>query len=371
MANFIGVGLDSGGVASTTFTPSGCAALGTVTAPAPITLTLTGDAGTLPCAALLEFSGDDTSFTCYEIEGQLLATPVAVGSLPLNVRYLSWEQGTAITLKFYPVLGDGTEKTCDIVIKDSTGNTVGTLTLSATYADPVIAAIEAAGDVLGLFTAQDISLGAVAADGMVCENIADADADYQLYTQDNTKSIVAGPFPGMGGARSVSRYVQATAIGNGKRVGVLANWGVPVKSYCFIIQTDWDTMGTSTGRPAGTGATKTSWDFNTYSFKFRRNFIYIIDNNGLRTSMSASGTKAYFCAVRVSATETTVYVSDMEGAWKDTKEYALAVTDASSGLGFFNDTPNYTETWNLMALSTHSSDIGEAGLEAIYDACKA
>jgi len=335
--------------------------------PTPITLTLTGDAGTLPCAALLEFSGDDTAFTCYEIEGQELVTPVVVGSLPLNVRYLSWEQGTAITIKFYPVFVDGTAKSCTITIKDGAGVVVGTETLSATFADPVVGAVNSAGNVLHFFTAQDVATGVKGANGIVADDLENpASSDYKLYARDAVKEVVEGLLPGVGSSRLLSRYIKTTTTDETKCVGIkVAHGTTPVSGWFIIYRDAWND---ASGDVKCAGGIYMSPSLPSYSRAY-----WWTGNLGIRFSnyTAVTGAKAYFVGFRYDGVNTNWYFSDMEGTWADLVTYAVAGNLLNAGATWFNDANQSGQDLRLLPGSLHGADVGAAALEAIYDACKA
>lgn len=358
------------GTPPTGFAASGCTPLGTVYAPAAITLTLTGSVGTLPCAALLEFSGDGTAFVCYEIEGQELLTPVEVGSLPLNVRYLSWEQGTAITLKFYPVFVDGTEKTCDIVIKDAEGTVLDTKTLSATYADPVRGVLESIG---GLLAGYDMS---TAADGIrrtadiaVADDVGSAD----VYGDNSDKyAIVPGAPANCGSANYISKMLEC-ADGAAAKIGA-ASAASGCKSRWGIVELDFDSYSGSawflSGGTAGSPNLSCLVDVDTNAIVMKRDGGTTV----LTGSPAPSGTKAYLFgfSYHSGVNKTYFWLCDFAGTWsaRQTAEYSGdKVPDGICfGTGFGAPSPNGSK-WVLGSQST--VEYSEVNFEALFDACKA
>ena len=390
MANFIGVGLDSGGVASTTFVPSGCTPLGTVYGPAPITLTITGDAGTLPCAALLEFSGDDTAFECYEIEGQELAAPVEVGSLPLNVRYLSWEQGTAITLKFYPLFVDGTAKSCDIVIKDSAGNTVGPETLSATYADPVRGAIMEATNggatLVNLATAQSLADGDVTPGGVAAEAILGTDQrDYTTALTATTgwATIATGAPDGGSLAGMISKHVRSLrsnpvdAVIAGQTV-----WASNKNVCCAWIQAcpDWDTVPNADVK-CGPGVKHGAGNTIYSHFKSKRN--YLAGSGGPVVAPAPTGSRAYFCGIFWTGSAYVKVVCPIDGTWAaDKQRYTHPTNQPQASMGWSGQQYNGDTDFQFWPLFVGDTYVGEdtgtnplgagvATMQEIFEACKA
>ena len=378
-----------GGVELTTFTPSGTFAWGTVYAPTEKTLTVTADAGTLPCAALLEFSGDDTAFECYEIEGQELAAPVEVGSLPLNVRYLSWEQGTAITLKFYPLFVDGTAKSCDIVVKGSAGDVVDTLTLSATYADPVRGAIMEATNggatLVNLATAQSLADGDINPGGVAAEAILGTDQrDYTtaLTAESGWASIATGAPVGGSLAGMISKHVRSLRSAPAAVIAGQTVWASNKNVCCAWIQAcpDWDTVGTSyvkCGSGVGHGASNPTYAH----FKFRRN--YLVGATGPVVAPAPTGSRAYFCALFWTGAEYVHLVCPLDGTWAaDKQRVGVWQNQPQASMGWSGQNYNGATDFQFWPLFVSDTYVGEnsgtnplgagvAAMQDIFEACKA
>jgi hypothetical protein len=367
--NFIGIGL-GGGTPATTFTPSGTFTWGTVYEPTEKTLTLTADSGTLPAVCLLEFTGDTSGFECTEIEGQILAAPVEVGSLPLNVRYLSWEQGSAITLKFQPVFLDGTAKSVTLTIKGYDGSTVSTAAMSATYEDPVVGASNSAGTLLHLWDVSGIATGALSAsDKAATDVINPTEANYQLYAEDTTKTVVAGALPGVGASPMLQKYINTTGSGPTRAVAPVAHNGTAQKAGWCIISKNFSDGKSGPGLSEATLSTGTgTYYWNVFASKVRyQDFGSTYVETG-----AISGVKSVFLAWRYNTSDNKTYfvVSDLEGTWGDlaTDDHTGNIVEQLDAFAWQNSQTG--ADFNIQPGGRFSTEPTDAALEDIYDACK-
>ena len=349
----------------TSFTPTGTFTWGTIYETTEKTLTVTAVAGALPAAALLEFSGDTTDFECTEIEGNDLATPIAVGSLSLNNRYFSWEESAATTLKFQPVYTDGTEKTVTLSVKDIQGNEINSFAMTASLSDPVREAVTDFGGAFSHWTMQDTTPGLKVTDDQVADNLLTATANYQLYTKSSTKTVVDGVLAGLGSSRSISRYLNSTATGTSHCIGIKVAQVDTVVAAWNIVNCDFSD-GAMYGWAVG-GGTYTASTLPTYKNPW-------VDTGAIGTrygaSSAISGVKTIFCSARFDGSRTYYVFSDVTGTWGDTYTADYAGNQIPNGYAAFIENTKTGVDLNFIPGSLHSSDGGAVKMEAIYNACK-
>ena len=374
MANFIGTGLGDGGAPLTDVSASGTFTWGVIYAGTEKTLSLLADPGTLPGACLLEFTGDTSAFVCTEIEGNVLAAPVEVGSLSLNTRYFSWAEDSTTTLKFEPIYVDGTAKTVSLDVQDALGNPLSTIPMTATYADLVIGAVAAIGNELAMWTARDITPGALLADDVAAYDISGATGAKHLYTADANKTIVALKPPGAGSSSFLANCIETSVTGAAAIVGVDADLNDDVQGWWAIVGSDdWNALTsacrfTASGDKTGTTALAASYDIAKNSIRAIR------PNSYSAGSKTTSGSKAYFIAVECQPGDTNVvwHIADMEGTWagRTTITQGMGVYTRGKGMAFFGEI-NCGGTLRIWPGSSHHTTSPVAAeWESIYDACK-
>jgi hypothetical protein len=174
--------------------------------------TATGSSGFVK----IEASGDTQDFNLMSVEGDNLDTPATFHAITNDSDhlYIAWKGVTSgsykqIEIGLRPIYRTGSLASMSLEFFDHEGNSLGSLAASATVADALQGAVEAPGNVVGLWSAKNIANGALSSGDTSLRNIY-ASAPYA----DDLKAYSNGSSAGTGRA-SYTPTVQATAFSAG------------------------------------------------------------------------------------------------------------------------------------------------------------
>lgn len=361
----------SSGPSFTTFTPSGTFVWGLVYAATEKTLTLTADAGTLPAACKLVFTGDATAFEITEIEGEALVTPVLCSAVGDDLRFLAWEQGIVATIKIQPVFTDGTAKSMTMDVQTPAGVSVQSYAVTATFSSALIGACLALGNCNAVWSAGWLTPGVVNNGDSIMEDrsgVGEDDIEAILAAPGNAEISNANP---IGSDIALANWVRFTVENNANYGVVKSATAAPAVAGLIVFRGNAGVAGGNKadiwgeGGIKGTPAPAQSFWIDWDNGRTRTQLLWP-DINIVLQPLNVPIVFAW----RKTGGNTFVYMCQAGAAWKAMWAANTAMASTLYGGCRFGYATQAGEAGKIMRYmsATWSVDPGEAGLQSVFNA---
>lgn len=347
-------------------TPSGSFTWGTISTPTEKTLSLASASGPTPAMAKISFSGDTAYFEITEIEGQVLSSPLRCDLASESVRDIAWASGTTTTIKIRPRFHPAGASTMSLVVSDATGAALATYSATADYSDAFVGACVANASCMGVWSAMNLAAGNLATGATALTDVSGKGApSYQTVLSvtgyQKIESDALGTNPSLAkkltvDQRGTTNYAALTDyLASSAEAGLIVMKRSPAPSNWFEV---WSEGGK-------VGSIRPSSEFCVF---MDSNVGFNVSGGSGKAAIAVGTWNAIVFAWRRSGGTTYTYLSGAAGAWKDRGSASDATAWTGQKGGNIGSRGDANEDISIYAITTFSSDIGEAALQTIMEA---